>query len=79
MALIKHYDAANNTTTLAQSQGYAIQNYSVGLNISTLFDCNSTSGARIQFFGGSATNGQVIAGATNISRTAVTFTRLGDT
>ena len=78
-ALIKYYDAANNTTTLAQAVGYNNSNQQVALYISTLFDVISTTGARVQFFGGSPTNGQVIAGDTGTNRTSATFIRLGDT
>ena len=51
----------------------------MALCVSTLFDCQNTTNDTVVFYGGSGTNGQVIAGSTSESRTAATFIRLGDT
>ena len=76
---IKHMDQANNTTKLANVVGTHFQNKWLSLYMSTLFDCQNLTNDRIQFFGGSGVNGQVIAGDTGMNRTSATFIRLGDT
>ena len=77
-AWIKHKNSSTYTT-LVSLQNYQIQNESMALCVSTLFDCQNTTNDTVVFYGGSGTNGQVIAGSTSESRTAATFIRLGDT
>ena len=77
-AWIKHKNSSTYTT-LVSLQNYQIQNESMALYVSTLFDCQNTTNDTVVFYGGSGTNGQVIAGSTSENRTAATFIRLGDT
>jgi hypothetical protein len=76
---IKHVDQANNTTKIANVVGTHFENKWLSLYMSTLFDCQNLTNDRIQFFGGSGVDGQVIAGDTGMNRTSATFIRLGDT
>jgi len=76
---IKHMDQANNTTKLSNVVGTHFQNKWLSLYMSTLFDCQNVTNDRVQFFGGSNVNGQVIAGDSGMNRTSATFIRLGDT
>jgi len=76
---IKHMDQANNTTKLSNVVGTHFENKWLSLYMSTLFDCQNVNNDRVQFFGGSNVNGQVIAGDTGMNRTSATFIRLGNT
>ena len=78
-AWIKHFNGSSTYTTLESVQNYQIQNQTTTLCVSTLFDCQATATDKVIFYGGSDTNGQVMAGSTSENRTAATFIRLGDT